>query len=270
MLNETVASYLAYLISSDTITAYSTFLLAVGTGFLVLVTWMYVREVRSQADTINQQADSMKDQADAMKRQANAMDDQSKFMRDQSDAIVRQAETMEAQFCIIRDESATMKRQADAMEGQSNLMLENMEYNRLSKRHERLSKEMTLLVGPLYARRKEKQLFQMIDRSERYTSHARDMVNLMHHDHITFWENIDQYLYLNQSSELRRALSNYYQVISNNFYFREQKMQSEIDKNKDIFEKTTVPFLIKKIEERHEQLEEEIKDLENKLNKRKI
>jgi hypothetical protein len=88
------------------------------------------------------------------------MDKQSKFIKDQSDAMTRQAKTMEAQFDIIRDESATMKRQADAMEGQSNLMLENMEYNRLSKRHERLNKEMTLLVGPLYARRKEKIYFK--------------------------------------------------------------------------------------------------------------
>lgn len=249
MLNETVVSYLRYLFSPETITAFSTFFLVLATIGLVYVTSKYVKEVKSQADVINQQAGSMKDQADAMKRQANAMDDQ---------------------FDIIRDESATMKRQADAMERQSSLMLENMEYNRLSKRHERLSKEMTLVVGPLYARRKEKNIFQMIDRSERYTFHVRDIVNLMHHDYITFWENIDQYLYLNQSSELRRALGNYYQAIYNNFDFREQKMQSEMERNKEIFEKTTVPLLIAKIEERHEQLEKEIKELENKLNKEKF
>lgn len=37
-----------------------------------------------------------------------------------------------------------------------------------------------------------------------------------------------------------------------------------MERNKEIFEKTTVPLLIEKIEERHQQLEKEIKDLENK------
>jgi uncharacterized protein YoxC len=235
----------------------SSLIVAIGTVALAIYAGLTFRGLKSQMKLLLEQAASMK-------RQADAMDKQSKFIKDQSDAMTRQAKTMEAQFDIIRDESATMKRQADAMEGQSNPMLENMEYNRLSKRHERLNKEMTLLVGPLYARRKEKNIFQMIDRSERYTFHAKDIVNLMHHDYITFWENIDQYLYLNQSSELRRALGNYYQAIYNNFYFRELKMQSEMERNKEIFEKTTVPRLIEKIEERHQQLEKEIKDLENK------
>jgi hypothetical protein len=72
------------------------------------------------------------------------------------------------QMDLIFKQSIDMKRQADAMEIQSKIMLENIEYNRLSKQHERLSKEMALLVGPLNARKKETKIFRMVDRSERY------------------------------------------------------------------------------------------------------
>lgn len=261
---ENISSFV-YWTSPDTITAYSTLLLVVATIILAWMTWKYVSEVRSQAGVINQQAKSMKDQADAMKRQADVMDKQSKFIKDQSDAMTSQARTMEAQFDIIREESATMKRQADAMEGQSSLMRENMEHDRLSKRYERLIKEMTLLIGPLYARRKEKFIFEMVNRSERYGTHLRDVQNAKHYDYVTFWDTIDRYLYLNQSSELSRALGNYNQAIYHNFYFLDQKMEPERLTNMKLFQDNTVPFLIKTIEERHDQLDKEIKELEVKL-----
>ena len=155
------------------------------------------------------------------------------------------------------------------METQSKIMLENAEYDRLSRRLERLNKEMALLVGPLYVRRNETGIFKMVDRSERYSYHVKDVLNAMHYDYITFWEAIDLHLYLNQSSELRRALNNYSQAISNNFYFIEQNNQQEVDRNKEIFQNKTVPFLIKKIEERYDQLDKDIKDLEDRLNIRK-
>jgi hypothetical protein len=170
------------------------------------------------------------------------------------------------QMDLIFKQSIDMKRQADAMEIQSKIMLENIEYNRLSKQHERLSTEMALLVGPLNARRKETKIFRMVDRSERYSHHAKEVLNAMHHDYITFWETIDKNLYLNQSSELRRALDNYYQAIYHNFYFLELNMQSEAKTNEDIFQNHTVPFLIKKIEERYNQLDKEIEAIEDRLN----
>ena len=236
----------------------SSLIVAIGTVALAIYAGLTFRGLKSQMKLLLEQAESMK-------RQADAMDKQSKFIKDQSDAMTRQAKTMDAQFDIIREESATMKRQADAMEGQSSLMHENMEHDRLSKKYERLIKEMTLLIGPLYGRRKEDYIFEMVNRSQRYGTHIRDVQNAKHYDYVTFWDTVDQYMYLNQSSELSRAFGNYYEVLNNLFYFLEQKMQPELEMNKKLFQNTTVPLLIKKIEERYDQLDREIKELEIKL-----
>lgn len=258
MMNETAGSYWAYWTSSDTITAYSTLLLVIVTGILALVTWMYVREVKSQAGVINQQASSMKDQADAMKRQADAMDGQSKFIKDQSDAMTRQAKTMDAQFEIIREESATMKRQADAMESQSSLMIENMAYDLLVKKYERANREMAKLVGPLYARRKDQNIFSLkYKRSGRIysspTASVRDpRPDAFIYDFVSFWDSVEENMYLNRSDEFQFIFHNYLINITDYFQPRENGADETRKKDlEDLFYKTRKPDFIRAIEKRY-------------------
>ena len=274
MLNGTVGSYWAYWTSADTITAYSTLLLVIVTGILALVTWMYVREVKSQAGVINQQANSMKDQADAMKRQADAMDEQSKFIRDQSGAMTSQAKTMEAQFDIIREESATMKRQADAMEGQSSLMVENMEYDRLVKKYERVNREMSLLIGPLYSRRSDINIFSLkYKRSGRIflspTSRVPDpSPNALIYDFVSFWDSIEQNMHLNGSYDFGFAFHNYSTNIIDYIQAKENRADEKRIKDlEELFLKTRKPDFIREIEKRYAELSTELKDMESELGK---
>jgi hypothetical protein len=277
MLNETAVSYWAYWTSLDTITAYSTLFLVIVTGILALVTWMYVREVKSQAATINQQAGSIKDLADAMKRQADTMAEQSKFIRDQSDAMTRQAETMESQFDIIREESATMKRQADTMDGQSSLMHENMEYDRLAKKYDRVNQEIAKLIGPLYARRNDKNIFSLeYKRSGRIFVSPTFKVpdpspDAKIYDFVSFWDSIDQNMYLNRSYEFECTFRNYslnvvdyYQALESG---ADEKRKKELD---DLFNQTRKPDFIREIEKRYLELSNDLKDIESELSKKKI
>lgn len=251
MLNETAGSYWT---SPDTITAYSTLFLVIVTGILALVTWMYVREVKSQAGIINQQAGSMKDQSDAM---------------------TRQAKTMENQFDIIREESATMKRQADAMEGQSSLMLENMEYDRLVKKYERVNREMSLLIGPLYSRRNDPNIFSLKKRSGRISLAPTSRVpnpspNALIYDFVSFWDLIEQNMYLNRSYEFQFIFHNYSVNITDYFQAVESNADAERKKDlEDLFQKTRKPEFIKEIEKRYSELSNELMDSESEIIARK-
>jgi hypothetical protein len=79
----------SYWTSAETITAYSTLLLVLVTGALVLATWKYVKEVRGQAT-------DMRDQANAMKSQAETMEKQSRLMIEniEHDRLIRKYERL--------------------------------------------------------------------------------------------------------------------------------------------------------------------------------
>jgi uncharacterized protein YoxC len=117
-------------------------------------------DMKRQADSMEIQSTLIESQSNAMVKQADIMDGQTNFVRDQSSAIQSQANTM-------LEQATAMKSQADAMEKQSSLMLENMEYDHLTKKYERINKEIALLVGKLYGRRKDLFIFSLKQRSQR-------------------------------------------------------------------------------------------------------
>lgn len=69
--------------------------------------------------------------------------------------------SIESQVDLIREQASAMKDQVGAMEKQSSLMLENMEYDRVIKKYERVNMEMAQLVGPLFARRRDPNIFSL-------------------------------------------------------------------------------------------------------------
>lgn len=220
---------------------------------------------------VRNQAKDLKNQAGDLKRQANAAEASISFVKNQSEALTRQAKTMESQFEIIREESATMKRQADAMEGQSSLMLENIKYDRLVKRYERVNREMARLVGPLFARRKDPNIFSLKLRSRRIivspTSRVPDPnPDAEIYDFVSFWDSIDQNMYLNNSSKLQEAFMIYNAELVKYFELKRQPLkEAESTKQMLKFDKETKNDLIIAIENRYAEIIEELKDLEKEL-----
>ena len=280
MLNETAGSYWAYWSSPDAITAYSTILLVLANIALVAVTWKYVREVKGQAGFLTEQAN-------ALKRQADANEAESKFVNDQSGVLIKQANTMENQFEIIRDESATMKRQADAMEKQSDTMLEqtcalkgqaeamqkqldimldNMEYDRLIKKYERVNKEMTLFIGLLYGRRNDPSIFSLRKLRPKVITHSRGTVlNQENYDFVSFWDSVEQNMFLNRSSEMKSALEKYKSNIWD--YFELEGKPQNVERQtmlKNEFDVVNKPRLIEQIELRYNALIDELTEIEEK------
>ena len=241
----------------------SSLIVAIGTAALAIYAALTFRGLKGQMILLM-------DQAASMKRQADAMDKQSKFIKDQSDAMRSQAKTVDAQFDLIREESATMKRQAQAMEGQSSLMLENMEYDRLVKKYERVQKELAQLIAPLYSRRKEANLFRLVNLTEKFKAAGYNKHSEPHFYYVDFWESIEQNLYLSRSFEFQFVYSNYIANIRD--YFQANDSGADNERKKDLealFHKTRKPEFIRGIEKRHSELSNELKDLESELSKKK-
>lgn len=149
------------------------------------------------------------------------------------------------------------KRQADAMEQQSKLILGNM-------KHERLGKELALLVGPLYSRRADPYIFCPQRPTARLIKADTKHFN---EDFVTFWNIVDQYMYLNQSANLRDAYKNYKESIDK--YVDQPQSDDESNKLKEKmkadFENKYKPAFIQSIKDRYKELEENLAEMEREL-----
>lgn len=215
------------------------------------------RDIKRQADAMENQSKLIRDQSDAMARQADIMDGQTNFVRDQSVAMQNQASTMSKQ-------ADAMKGQSDAMRLQSGLMIENMNYDRLIRNYERINREMSLLIAPLYSRRKDPHIFSLTRRSQRVVNgggwkSGEDLI----FDFVSFWDSIDQNMYLNRSNILKEAYLDYSKAIDEYFELSAQagrnQEQSSMAKN---FNENIKPKLIKIIEKRYGEISDELKEME--------
>ncbi|MCX6678781.1 MAG: hypothetical protein NTX42_00235 [Methanothrix sp.] len=252
---------------------------AIATVGLAIYAYKSFKGVKDQMDLVYKQSVDMK-------RQADAMEIQSKFIRNQSDAMAKQADIMDSQTDFVRDQSfaiqnqaktmleqaEAMKSQSDSMKKQSNLMLENMEYDRLVKKYERVNREMVKLVGPLFERKNDINIFSLkYKRSVRIvvspTSRVPDpSPNTLIYDFVSFWDSIEQNMYLNRSSEFQTVFSSYSVYVRDYF----QKAESGADEKRkqdleDIFNRNRKPEFIREIEIRHLELSTELKDIESQL-----
>jgi len=214
-------------------------------------------DMKRQADAMEVQSSFIKSQSDAMIRQADIMDGQTNFVRDQSIAMQNQASTM-------LDQAEAMKCQSKAMVLQSNIMIEKMNYEWLVKNYERVSKEMTLFIGPLYSRRKDHNIFSLSRPSQRVVpGGAWQSGTDLTFDFVSFWDSIDQNLYLNRSDDLKEAFLNYSKTIEEYFGLSKQagKNQEQSDMAKK-FNNDIKPKLIKSIEKRYDEVSDELKKME--------
>lgn len=247
---------------------------AIATIGLAYYAYKSFKGVKDQMELINRQSKDMKRQADAMEIQSN-------LIRGQSDAMTRQADIMDGETNFVRDQSeamqiqaSTMQKQADAMKGQSDammlqsrLMIENMNYDRFIRNYERVSREMSILIAPLYSRRKDPHIFSLTRRSQRVVpsggwKSGGDMI----FDFVSYWDSIDQNMYLNRSYILKEAYSEYHEAIEKYFELSGQTGKSE-EQNvlAKKFNDYIKPNLIKTIEKRYEEISEELKEMESEF-----
>jgi hypothetical protein len=217
-------------------------------------------DMKRQADAMEIQSTLIRSQSDAMARQADTMDSQTNFVRDQSSAIQNQARTM-------LEQAVAMKDQADTMEKQSSLMLENMEHDRLTKKYERINKEIASLVGPLYGRRKDLFIFSLKQRSQRIIGCSGfNNFNQPHYEFNSFWDAIDENFYLNRSIKLQEAIVTYNGNIDS--YFELTKNPEKNMEAQDLatkFNNETRKQFINIIEERYAEITKELKEIEAEL-----
>lgn len=180
-------------------------------------------------------------------------------MEGQSNLIREQATTM-------LEQAATMKKQADAMEKQSNLMFDNIKYDHLTKNYDRVNKEMTQLIAPLYSRRKESDLFQRRKLTEKFEGAGANKYKEDHIYYVNFWESIEQNMYLNRSPEFGLIYHNY---MINIIDYYEANDKGDDKRKKDIeneFNRIRRPEFIKEIEKRYLELSKVLSEIEKELN----
>jgi hypothetical protein len=251
---------------------------AIATVGLAIYAYKSFKGVKDQMDLIEKQSTDMK-------RQADAMEIQSSLIRSQSDAMERQADIMDRQTNFVRDQSLAMQKQAstmleqasnircqsNAMDLQSQMMIERMNFEWSIKKHERVSKEMSLFIGLLYSRRKDPSIFLLKKRSQRVIQ--RDIFNSqdMVLDFVSFWDFIDQNFYLNRSKDLKEAFLSYNNAIDEYFELKkiEGKSQEKIDAAKN-FNDNIKPKLITLIEKRYEEVSKELTKIESEFESRII
>jgi len=227
-------------------------------------------DMKRQADAMEIQSTLIKNQSDAMIRQADIMDGQTNFVRDQSSAIQNQAE-------IMLEQAAAMKSQSDSMKKQSNLIIENMEYDRLVKKYERVNREMSLLIGPLYSRRNDVNIFSLKHkRSLRIvlspTSRVPDpSPDPLIYDFVSFWDSIEQNMYLNTSSKFESTYRNY-SLSKEDEIAKLERSSSEYKKadREDNFNKNEKLEFINEIKKRYLELSNDLKDMESELSKKEF
>jgi len=172
---------------------------------------------------------------------------------------------MKENIGLAKDQADIDAKKVELAKSQVEIEYKKMEHSRLLKQYEKIVEEMTLLVAPLYGRRNDKSLFSLnYNRAQRIeTMHlGKDLVQ-ERYDYVTFWDTIDQNIYLNRSDVLKNALTNHNAEVENYFAIRENREEKERWEKQ--FYDTTLPYLTKVIENRYEELDKELKEYENKL-----
>ena len=176
---------------------------------------------------------------------------------------------MKDQYNLIQEQAADTRRQAEIMEKQSHLMQQNMEYDLLLKQRERLVKEITLFVGPLFAKITDSSIFKLERRSQAVLVRARGMDEERYY-YNTFWSDVYQNIYLNHSDVLRNALNKYNAKIDAYFEAKLQnKPADDLRKLEDDFNDHIKPDFISTISKRYSELDAELKKIDEELKIRK-
>jgi hypothetical protein len=121
---------------------------------------------------------------------------------------------------------------------------------------------MSLLIGPLFARRKDNHIFSW-DKATQRAIEKHGGVDQINYDFVTFWDTVNQHMYLNQSANLRETYKNFNE--DKIAYNDETNPREEKDKIGDRFQRETRPAFIKAIEDRYQKITTHLQNIENRL-----
>jgi hypothetical protein len=91
-------------------------------------------------------------------------------------------------------------------QNQASLMHENIEYDRLAKRYDRLNKEITELVGPLFSK---KDSYVIFGSAGNYGSFSSGSESPHEKEYQAFWDSVRKNIYL-ADRDLSSELQNYF------------------------------------------------------------
>lgn len=145
-----------------------------------------------------------------------------------------------------------VRRQSTTMAGQAGIMSQQMNRDRLTRKYEKLTKEMTLLVGPLYAVRDD-----YLIKTGGYSSDSP-----YYREHRSFWGDIEKNMYLAQWDLLPKLMDyfsamNIYKYSPTELYGKTESARSAFDAKKD--------DLIQQIDVSYRNLLDEIRETEKEL-----
>lgn len=171
--------------------------------------------------------------------------------------------------------SKQVKRQTEIME-RNNMLAEKATINaekkakreQLLEKYSRLTNEMINFIAPLYSRIGDMEVFNIYIPSQKNLE-KRGQIDDLTRERYSFWENIRQTKYLNQSNEVRIALNDYLAIVEAYHAVRAKSPQTDVtreesNKLQEKFERLRTT-LFKTMDSRHFQVQEELAELENEL-----
>jgi len=137
------------------------------------------------------------------------------------------------------------------------LSARTVEIEERNRQRERLIKEMDALIGPLYSRLTDQQIFNAVDVSMRHGTISGEE-DVLGYEASAFWQDIDRYKYLSSAS-LKADLEAYLEVKMGVSELSEFENQDS-PQYKELEEK-----LINAIKTRYSEIETELSNLETQL-----
>jgi len=101
--------------------------------------------------------------------------------------------------------------QTRIMEKNTELSQKTLEINELNREKEKIKEEMDKLIGPLYSRINDQQIFNPLRSSSRYLTDKSGEIIKRLYEESAFWQNISQYKYL-APPEFQLLLDNYLEI----------------------------------------------------------
>jgi hypothetical protein len=161
-----------------------------------------------------------------------------------------------------RNLSHSTSKYVDLVRSQNRIMDENMKHELLVKKYNRMLDEMKYLVAPLYASRKDPQIFIPIRLDSKIiTDIETNEIDKIYYNSYEFWDSIAKNLYLCRSEELKQQLREY-RLYLRPFGTRRDRKADKFYSQKYEGNKKS---LVDTIEHRHDELAKQIFEIENEL-----
>jgi hypothetical protein len=181
---------------------------------------------------------------------------------------IKLARSTEAYSNQVTRQTTIMERNIKVAEEATKITEKCAERERLLRKYDRLTNEMTDFIAPLYSRIGDMQVFNLYIPSQK-VAERRGQIDDLNLETYSFWEKIRQTEYLNQSKDVERILNNYFAAIDAYQSIRTKTPQSESQRKEtntlqEVFERNRAS-LFDTLSKRYSQVQKELGELEIEL-----